>query len=355
MRITWNAGDSLNPVIASDSSTGLHVVWADTTPGNYEIFYKRSTDGGASWSPRTRLTWNAGWSSIPCIATDSGNGVYVVWKDNMPGTYEIYYKSSTDSGVSWSTTKRLTWNAGLSSSPTIAVDSSNKIHVMWEDYSPGNFEIFYKQSTDGGGTWSAPTRITWNTGWSGEPSITTDSSNKIHAVWNEELFGDFEIVYKSSSNGGTSWSKVKLLTINDGDSHNPVVVADSGTGIHVVWNDDSPGNYEIFYKRSTDSGTFWSVPQRLSWNTGWSSVPSMAIDSANGVYVVWKDDTSGNNEILFRNSTDNGVSWVARERLTWNTGWSSAPALVFDSGGALHLVWNDNTPGNYEIFYKKRN
>ncbi len=47
-------------------------------------------------------------------------------------------------GATW-TTQRLTWNSGNSYKPTIAVDSSNHIHVVWHDDTPGNREIFYKK------------------------------------------------------------------------------------------------------------------------------------------------------------------------------------------------------------------
>jgi len=44
----------------------------------------------------------------------------------------------------WIPAKRLTWNSGSSVAPTMAIDSSNTIHVVWYDSTPGNTEIFYK-------------------------------------------------------------------------------------------------------------------------------------------------------------------------------------------------------------------
>jgi len=70
-------------------------VWIDNSPGNLEIFYKRSTDGGTSWSAAKRLTYSSGSSWDPNIATDSGNNIHVVWYDNSPGNLEILYKEGT--------------------------------------------------------------------------------------------------------------------------------------------------------------------------------------------------------------------------------------------------------------------
>ena len=46
-------------------------------------------------------------------------------------------------GDTW-TSKRLTTNSGSSHYPAIAVDSSN-IYVVWHDNKPGNFQIYFKE------------------------------------------------------------------------------------------------------------------------------------------------------------------------------------------------------------------
>ena len=98
-------------------------------------------------------------------------------------------------GQTWSPTKRLTWG-GYSYTPAIAIDSNNHIHVFWEDFAFGNAEIFYKKSTDGGANWSVE-RITWNSGVSQTPAITVDSGNGIHVIWDDDSPGYFDIFYKN--------------------------------------------------------------------------------------------------------------------------------------------------------------
>jgi hypothetical protein len=46
-----------------------------------------------TWSGVIRLTCNSGLSSSPCIAADSGDGIHVVWFDETPGMAEIYYRN----------------------------------------------------------------------------------------------------------------------------------------------------------------------------------------------------------------------------------------------------------------------
>ncbi len=137
-RITTNPGWSENAVVAVDSKDIIHVVWDDDSPGNGVIFYKRSADGGTSWSIVRRLTWISGWAENPAITIDSNDTIHIVWDDSTFGFTEIFYKQSLDGGTTWSEAKRLTVTSGHSSHPAIAADPSNIIHVVWEDFTPGN-------------------------------------------------------------------------------------------------------------------------------------------------------------------------------------------------------------------------
>jgi hypothetical protein len=63
----------------------------DRTPGNYEIFYKRSTNQGGTWKTK-RLTYNSGDSYDPGVAVYTYNNIHIVWEDDTPGNDEIYYR-----------------------------------------------------------------------------------------------------------------------------------------------------------------------------------------------------------------------------------------------------------------------
>lgn len=196
-RLTWNSGSSVAPAIAIDSSNTIHVVWYDSTPGNNEIFHLKSSDGGANWSPAKRLTWTSGNSQFPAIAVDSSDALHVVWQDNTPGNQEIYYKESADGGATWSPAKRRTWTSGGSYGPDLAMDSTQAIQVVWHDNTAGNYEMYNMESTDGGLTWGTAQGITWTSGDSAWGSIAIDSSHTIHVVWDDGTPGNKEIYYKN--------------------------------------------------------------------------------------------------------------------------------------------------------------
>jgi hypothetical protein len=248
-RLTWTAGSSREPAIVVDLSGNLHVVWEEKAE-NYEIYYKRSSDGGATWTPNKRITWNSGGS--PVIAIGSSGNLHVVWHDYTLDYDEIYYKKSTDGGANWMPSKRLTWTSGDSGSPDIAVDSSGNLHVVWEDYTSWNWDVHYRKSPDAGATWTASKRLTWNMGESKFPAIAVGPSAYVHVVWQDHESDNDEIYYRNSTDGGATWTARKRLTWNSGDSEHLDIAADPAGNLHVVWQDDTPKFYEnaeIYYKK----------------------------------------------------------------------------------------------------------
>jgi len=294
-RLTNNAAGSGFPSVTV-SGLVVHVVWYDNRDGNLEIYYKRSADGGVNWGEDTRLTNNTSNSYNPSV-TVSGSGVHVVWREDRDGNDEIYYKRSTDAGASWEADTRLTNNTSFSEYSSVTV-SGSVVHVVWADFRDGNDEIYYKRSTDAGVSWGADTRLTNNTAISARPSVSV-SGSVVHVVWREDRDGNDEIYYKRSTDAGASWGTDTRLTNNSSPSWNPSVSV-SGSVVHVVWYDFRDGNGEIYYKRSTDGGVSWGADTRLTNNIAESWAPSVTV-SGSVVHVVWQDERDGNWEIYYKN------------------------------------------------------
>jgi hypothetical protein len=115
MNLSSNLGDSINRQIAVAGSN-VYVVWADNTPGNYEIFFRKSTNGGITFGSTINVSNNAGFSFFPQIAV-AGSTVYVVWTDNTPGNNDIFFRKSN----SWEGPINVSNNSGSSSNSQIAV------------------------------------------------------------------------------------------------------------------------------------------------------------------------------------------------------------------------------------------
>jgi len=347
-RLSNNTGSSYNPAIAVDGAN-VYVAWHDSTPGSAEIYFRKSTDNGSTWPAAKRITFTSGFSGCPDIAAN-GSTVYIVYQDDTAGNSDIYFRKSTDGGATWEAAKNVTDNWWESYNAKIAISGSN-IFVVWQDNTPGNYEIYFKKSTDAGVTWQSQKRLTNNSGASLDPDIVSYDAN-LYVVWHDDSSGDKEICFRRSLDGGDNWQSQKQLTSNAGLSEYAAIAVGGslGSDLYVVWQDSTPGKFDIHFRKSTDKGATWETCKNLTHNSGDSNCPSIAVRGAN-VYVTWYDITPGTTEIYVKKSADSGSTWQSSKRITNNVGASNNPVIAL-SASNQYVTFHDYTPGNYEIFVK---
>jgi hypothetical protein len=200
-----------------------------------------------TWDSFQNLSNNAGGSAHLQIAV-SGDNVYIAWKDHTPGNHDIFFRTSSDSGATWSARKNLSNNEGSSRDPQIAVSGDN-VYVAWWDSTPGNSEIFTKTSSDSGATWSARKNLSHLAGDSAHLQISVSGDN-VYVVWTDHTPGHPDIFFRTSSDSGATWSARKNLSNNAGGSHFSQIAV-SGDNVYVAWWDSTPGNSEIFFRAGT--------------------------------------------------------------------------------------------------------
>ncbi len=357
INLSNNAGNSANAEIAAVGSN-VYVVWQDDTTGNSDVLFRASNDNGASFGATANLSNNALESTVPQIAV-SGTNVYVTWENEVrigPNLIpDVFFKISTNSGASFGAIVNLSNNLGFSREPRI-VAAGTSLYVAWLDDTstvPARIDdVFFKASTDGGATFGTTINLSQNSGSPLAEQIAA-AGNSVYVAWADDTPDpNFDILVRASTSNGASFGTTTNLSMNAGFSLEEKIAA-AGTNVYVVWNDGtgSPlGSSEIFLKTSSNNGATFSGNVNLSSNAGKSSVPKVAATGLD-VYVAWQDDTAGSNDILFRSSNDNGASFGATVNLSSNAGVSLGPALAAN-GDRIYAVWQDDTPGNDEILFR---
>jgi hypothetical protein len=321
----------------------LHVVWCDSSGGDMDVFYKRSQDGGATWDADVDLADDHE-SSQWCAVAASGRNVHVVWDGDRDGNQEIYIRSSSDGGSTWSGTTRLTVDDSISKLPCVAC-WQNHVYVTWLDgRTPSRSQVFIKMSSDNGATWTDDAEFTDPE--IGARAVIAVDDSMVHAVWSDFREMTFNVFYKRSFDHGATWSADASLSSDMGVLPS---ISVSGMDVHVVW---TTIENELVYLRSTDGGTMWGGDAQLSMDADASTCGSV-VSSGPLVHVVWQENRyASESELAYRLSRDHGNNWGSEVRLTEAEGASTFPSLAAD-GDAVHVSWLDARDTLNEVYYKR--
>jgi hypothetical protein len=140
------------------------------------------------------------------------------------------------------------------------------------------------------------------------------------------------------------------ISKNNGTSELPQVTAE-GNNVYVVWQDNTTGNYDVYFAYSPDNGKNFESVRNLSKNNGTSELPQVTAEG-NNVYVVWQDNTTGNYDVYFKSSSNNGTKFKAIRNLSKNNGTSEFPQIESHKD-LFYVIWKDGTSGTDRIFFKE--
>ena len=96
-------------------------------------------------------------------------------------------------------------------------------------------------------------------------------------------------------------------------------IATSGDNVYVAWWTNKTGNDEVMFKASTDNGKTFGDKTNLSNSTNSESQDVQISASASNVYVSWWERNATSNEPVMRVSNDNGKTFGDLIMLSSNT------------------------------------
>jgi hypothetical protein len=94
-------------------------------------------------------------------------------------------------------------------------------------------------------------------------------------------------------------------------------IATSGNNVYLVWSSNKTGNYEIMFRASSDHGQSFENKINLS-NSGSESQNPEVQSSGDTVFVTWWERNSTSNEPVLRISTDDGKTFGPILKLSFN-------------------------------------
>jgi hypothetical protein len=161
----------IQPQAVVDDKGAIHLIYFKGEPKAGDIFYVRSTDGGATWSTPIRV--NSQSNSAIAMGTVRGaqialgkNGrVHVAWNgsDSAEPKAPVKEKNATpmlysrfnEAGNAFESQRNLiTWASGLDGGGALAADNDGRVYVLWraapDAEDDARREVFLARSVDDG-------------------------------------------------------------------------------------------------------------------------------------------------------------------------------------------------------------
>ena len=259
----------------------------------FNVWFTKSTDHGKTWSPAVPTYGNVAWNDKPVLAvSNDGRDVYTSW--NGPTSGDPWIAQSHDYGKTWSQvkvidTKRYFFDFGaeVANDGTVYFSESGLTYTAsgkgGKVVGPIEHHVFVSQ--DKGKTWQDHLVATVQPGI---PCLAAGCTTDFYA-------GHTALAVDGAANGG-----------------NATVLYDGAT--------TDGGLQAIYARHSSDHGTTWSNPVRLSIPTEQSVAPAAA-SMGSGDVRIWYYQTSGGGNVdawnvWYRTSKDGGSTWTAPLRIS---------------------------------------
>jgi hypothetical protein len=259
-----------NPPVGTVAN--VYVTWMDWN----SIMFSKSADHGATWTPQIKVSGNQ-WADHPWFGMSAnGQDVYIFWAKG-----DIYGVASHNYGVTFtaptkvnSDKNRQYYAEGVEvlSDGTVLLSAAGYPCSKGTSQCTGDIKITTFRSVNGGSSYTQTTVDTLYTGpqWmtTGLETIASDAAGTLVLMYTgAPSLGAFNQVFvRRSTNKGVTWSAATPL-LDAGvsaDACYPAIVGGSAGSFRASFFDNRTGEFNVWYRQSTDGGVTWSATERLS-------------------------------------------------------------------------------------------
>jgi hypothetical protein len=238
------------------------VVYEGVDAGKTGIYASISFNGGYKYLPPVKISdIKSDIGSNPHPAVSSTGTISVAWQnlDEKTSASKIYYSLSTDFGATWTEPVKPNTGFEMEVIPRLYYDSRNALHLFFQAFKGGEFNIYHTVSADGLKFEKPKPLIELKSKLKGAffPAIYFND-NVIGIVWQGKAdnFND-DLFFIKSGNYGRSWSdSVKITNSNKGSNSSPDIVINDGIVYMVYQNNDSK-SWSIKLTRGINGGSKW--------------------------------------------------------------------------------------------------
>ena len=365
------AGEQTAPIVTAANGNELFAVWQDSRISTAwsAIYSSRSFNNGTTWTANKRVDdpmFNSSKPQEPAVALTRNGTILITWQDNRRNTldYDIFFAKSYDGGATFnknvkvddSKSSPISWQER----PSIAVTMGGTIYVAWTDDRTGTMRVRGAYSTDMGATFS-PSKEIVSTGTSGQNEVDLVANGKsILAAFIDRTTGVNHPYVCSSTDGGKTFTIPTRLdnTGSPGMAQNGVSIAPMPTGgVVATWTDSRNGDSDIYASivsadcKITTSNVRVDNDSAYAYN--WQEAASVASDQLGNVYAAWQDErTTGYPAIRFAvlKAGKNQFAASVEVAKPGNSDMQLRPTITSRDPGHVYVAWQDDKAGTSDVY-----
>ncbi|NPV14955.1 hypothetical protein HPY86_08525 [candidate division WOR-3 bacterium] len=364
VRLTTNTqsqvlGYSYQRTITVDPGRNVWVFWLDYRSSPNQIWYRKFEWASGRWLPEAQLTASTVNCFTPSTTCDQSGNLHLVWHTEHTSSKGIWYKKFDAQQGRWFNDTLLEPAVYLKKYPVVVTKpGSEEIHIVWygNPDTGGVPQVFHKQFQPDSG-WLPAEQITSYPNTHSAATVAVDSLGNLCIVWVGREFNNTQdqIFCRRRING--VWTDIELVSEFPGSylQTSPCVTAGTINNFHITWAGTNSSTYysRIFYRRRTPEGftPIFTVSEGLQFEQG---SPSISCRQDNECHLAWRGRTAtppSPYQLIYA-SCDHLGYWTPPEPLTALTnGDVDNPSIICDSGLGLHIVWQDESSGNLDLYY----
>lgn len=267
-------------------------------------------------------------------------------------------------GESKETGRSLSNTSGDSYHPVIAEDTKGNLYVAWEEKPYNNpVELYLVTSSDSGDSFSQGKNLSRESLTTCERTGTPSDANLVAGAGTSPLLVwiDRWIDINTSEIKFFEANNPSCKTISDSfdvqaNVYTPQIGLNDGE-IHITWVEEVSGQKEIFYRRSEDNGgTFIPSDNALRITDTFmdSSEPLLGFEGSSIVDMVWVEGSEPEREIMFTWSIDRGDYFIGPMTVSDANTDSHCPVIKTAGGGYAYIAYKGNSGNEGGIYFSRR-
>jgi len=302
--VTAPGRDVWRPAVATAGDGNVLVVWTEKRGDNWDLYSRGYEPKTSSFSPEARITDQPGPDCDAVLATAADGTVWMAWQAWTGGQADILLAPLDGNGRPSAAPAKVSDTPANEWAPSIAADSSGRVHVGYDSYGSGNYDVLIR-TREPDGTLGAPITVAGTAAFEARPSLAADSRGRVWVAYEERtLQWGKDAVNLLDGKGSSLYRASKVV----------VAVVDGGRVLH------APDPLE----RAAD-------PLKVM-----NSYPRLAVDRTGRPWLTFRHRQEaiwGSNAVIVT-----GAVWTSHATSLSGTRWS-VPAPLTRSDGLL-----DNRP-----------